>query len=112
MKVLEEDMEVTAETVANLLQCLPRGFRFHPTLEEAINHYLKPKLRGFSDGMCIIPEVDILKFEPQELPALIRGKKKKHMLIFPFLPGVRFHLMFVVRVLIIKKGGLSELLIY
>ena len=84
MKVLEEDMEVTAETVANLLQCLPRGFRFHPTHEEAINHYLKPKLRGFSDGMCIIPEVDILKFEPQELPALIRGKKKKAHAHFSF----------------------------
>ena len=79
VKTTREDMEMARENMAILLKSLPTGFRFHPTREEAINHYLKPKVLGFSDSNGIIPVVDILEFEPQDLPAVIRGKKK-HLL--------------------------------
>ncbi|KAM7250030.1 hypothetical protein ACFE04_021913 [Oxalis oulophora] len=49
---------------------LPPGFRFHPTDEELILHYLKKKLSSthFSAN-SIIADVDIYKFDPWELPA-------------------------------------------
>lgn len=47
--------------------CLPPGFGFHPTDVELISHYLKLKILGnkFDD---LIPEVDIYKHEPWDLP--------------------------------------------
>jgi len=48
---------------------LPRGYRFHPTDAELINHHLKPKLLGHqTHGKSIIPEVDLRKVEPWDLP--------------------------------------------
>ncbi|KAJ0974474.1 hypothetical protein J5N97_016439 [Dioscorea zingiberensis] len=51
---------------------LPLGFRFHPTDEELIDHYLKRKIDGRlnSDIDNVIPEVDVCKCEPWDLPAL------------------------------------------
>ncbi|WOK95902.1 hypothetical protein Cni_G04609 [Canna indica] len=48
---------------------LPPGFRFHPTDEEIITHYLSPKLvtNGFSARA--IGEVDLNKCEPWDLPS-------------------------------------------
>ncbi|RHN39614.1 putative transcription factor NAM family [Medicago truncatula] len=45
------------------------GFRFCPTGEELVNHYLRNKLLG-NDAIVnnVIAEVDIRKFEPWELP--------------------------------------------
>lgn len=48
---------------------LPVGFRFHPTEEELVNHFLKKKMQG-KDFDDIIPEIDILKWEPWDLPGL------------------------------------------
>ncbi|XAR71257.1 hypothetical protein NMG60_11028438 [Bertholletia excelsa] len=47
---------------------LPPGFRFHPTDEELIIHYLSPKVldRGFTARA--IGEVDLNKVEPWDLP--------------------------------------------
>lgn len=47
---------------------LPPGFRFHPTDEEIISHYLTPKAldRLFTSG--VIGEVDLNKCEPWHLP--------------------------------------------
>lgn len=49
---------------------LPPGFRFHPTDEELIIHYLKKQ--ATSTTSCpvstIIPVVDIYKFDPWQLP--------------------------------------------
>lgn len=47
---------------------LPPGFRFHPTDEELIMYYLKRKINGRSLELEIIPEVDLYKCEPWELP--------------------------------------------
>ena len=47
---------------------LPPGFRFHPTDEELIMYYLKNQATSKPCPVSIIPEVDIYKFEPWELP--------------------------------------------
>ncbi|XP_010258043.1 PREDICTED: NAC transcription factor 29-like [Nelumbo nucifera] len=47
---------------------LPPGFRFHPTDEELIMYYLRNQARSMPCPVSIIPEVDIYKFDPWELP--------------------------------------------
>ncbi|KAL5839469.1 hypothetical protein ACOSQ4_012077 [Xanthoceras sorbifolium] len=50
---------------------LPPGFRFHPTDQELINHYLKKKVSSSSSPnpvVSIIADVDIYKFNPWDLP--------------------------------------------
>ncbi|KAF7153314.1 hypothetical protein RHSIM_Rhsim01G0202700 [Rhododendron simsii] len=45
------------------------GFRFSPTDEELISYYLKKKLEGSDKCVEVIPEVEICKYEPWDLPA-------------------------------------------
>ncbi|KAF5728166.1 protein BEARSKIN1-like [Tripterygium wilfordii] len=47
---------------------LPPGFRFHPTDEELVAYYLDRKISGHSIELEIIPEVDLYKCEPWDLP--------------------------------------------
>ncbi|KDP20283.1 hypothetical protein JCGZ_06869 [Jatropha curcas] len=47
---------------------LPPGFRFHPTDEELILHYLKKKISSAPFPVSIIADVDIYKFDPWDLP--------------------------------------------
>ncbi|KAL3576696.1 hypothetical protein D5086_021979 [Populus alba] len=47
---------------------LPPGFRFHPTDEELVVHYLKKKTTSAPLPVAIIAEVDLYKFDPWELP--------------------------------------------
>lgn len=47
---------------------LPPGFRFHPTDEELVVHYLKKKASSAPLPISIIAEVDLYKFDPWELP--------------------------------------------
>lgn len=47
---------------------LPPGFRFHPTDEELITHYLAPKVLDSSFCAIAIGEVDLNKVEPWDLP--------------------------------------------
>lgn len=49
---------------------LPPGFRFHPTDEELVIHYLKKKAASSPLPVAIIAEVDIYKFDPWELPGI------------------------------------------
>ncbi|KAL7216847.1 hypothetical protein ACSBR1_028715 [Camellia fascicularis] len=48
---------------------LPPGFRFHPTDEELVVHYLKKKAASAPLPVSIIAEIDLYKFDPWELPA-------------------------------------------
>ncbi|RDX60730.1 NAC transcription factor 47, partial [Mucuna pruriens] len=48
---------------------LPPGFRFHPTDEELILHYLSKKVASIPLPVSIIAEVDIYKLDPWDLPA-------------------------------------------
>ncbi|GMH26670.1 hypothetical protein Nepgr_028513 [Nepenthes gracilis] len=52
------------------IESLPLGFRFRPTDEELINHYLRLKINGRNSEVEVIPEVDICKWEPWDLPGL------------------------------------------
>ncbi|KAH7565834.1 hypothetical protein JRO89_XS08G0023900 [Xanthoceras sorbifolium] len=47
---------------------LPPGFRFHPTDEELVAYYLDRKITGRTIELEIIPEVDLYKYEPWDLP--------------------------------------------
>lgn len=49
-------------------ESLPPGFRFHPTDEELIVYYLKNQATSKPCPVSIIPEVDIYKFDPWQLP--------------------------------------------
>lgn len=58
--------------MANLsLESLPLGFRFSPTDEELINHYLRLKNEGHNSEVQVIAEVDFYKFDPWELPGTL-----------------------------------------
>ncbi|XVE96728.1 hypothetical protein REPUB_Repub02eG0247800 [Reevesia pubescens] len=47
---------------------LPPGFRFHPSDEELIVHYLKNKVTLSPLPASIIAEIDLYKYNPWELP--------------------------------------------
>ncbi|CAM8878974.1 unnamed protein product [Rhodiola kirilowii] len=44
------------------------GFRFSPTDEELISYYLKQKTEGSEKSVEVIPEVEICRYEPWDLP--------------------------------------------
>ncbi|KAF8413934.1 hypothetical protein HHK36_001930 [Tetracentron sinense] len=48
---------------------LPPGFRFYPTDEELLVHYLCRKVAGHQIALQIIVEIDIYKFDPWDLPS-------------------------------------------
>ncbi|XP_051181363.1 NAC domain-containing protein 58 [Lolium perenne] len=48
---------------------LPPGFRFHPTDEELILHYLRNRAADSPCPVSIIADVDIYKFDPWALPS-------------------------------------------
>ncbi|OWM64753.1 uncharacterized protein LOC116202903 [Punica granatum] len=54
------------------IQKVPMGYRFHPTDDEALSYYLRRKNLGLQEAECVVPEVDICRWEPQELPGKFR----------------------------------------
>ncbi|PON91834.1 NAC domain containing protein [Trema orientale] len=54
--------------VKNGVLRLPPGFRFHPTDEELVVQYLKRKVFSYPLPASIIPEVDVCKSDPWDLP--------------------------------------------
>ncbi|XP_027106631.1 NAC domain-containing protein 92 [Coffea arabica] len=60
------------------LMDLPPGFRFHPTDEEIITHYLTKKVVDKNFGAIAIAEVDMNKCEPWDLPKKAKMGEKEH----------------------------------
>lgn len=56
--------------VKNGVLRLPPGFRFHPTDEELVLQYLKRKVFSCPLPASIIPEVEVCKADPWDLPGL------------------------------------------
>lgn len=48
---------------------LPPGFRFYPSDEELIVHYLQKKVNFCSVFPSVIGEIELYKFNPWELPS-------------------------------------------
>lgn len=56
---------------------LPAGFRFHPTDEELVIHYLCRKCEDLSISAPIIADIDLYKFDPWHLPGMaLYGEKE------------------------------------
>lgn len=56
---------------------LPPGFRFHPTDEELVMHYLCRKCASQQISVPIIAEIDLYKFDPWQLPGMaLYGEKE------------------------------------
>nr|ACT55332.1 NAC1 [Ipomoea batatas] len=56
---------------------MPPGFRFHPTDEELVVHYLCRKCASQSISVPIIAEIDLYKFDPWQLPDMaLYGEKE------------------------------------
>lgn len=49
---------------------LPPGFRFHPSDEELIEHYLRNKVTSKPLPASVIAEIDLYKYNPWELPSM------------------------------------------
>ncbi|KAK7389722.1 hypothetical protein VNO78_25000 [Psophocarpus tetragonolobus] len=64
------------ESILPILDHMPIGFRFRPTDEELVNYYLKHKLLDDDFPVYIIPEIDLCKVEPWDVPA--RSVIKSH----------------------------------
>lgn len=58
---------------------LPAGFRFHPTDEELVVHYLIRRCAGQQISTPIVAEIDLYKFDPWQLPGTV------HYFFFPFV---------------------------
>ncbi|KAH1083268.1 hypothetical protein J1N35_023029 [Gossypium stocksii] len=56
---------------------LPPGFRFHPTDEEIITHYLTEKVMNSNFSASAIGEVDLNKCEPWDLPKKAKMGEKQ-----------------------------------
>ncbi|KAK6155353.1 hypothetical protein DH2020_009601 [Rehmannia glutinosa] len=54
---------------------LPIGFRFHPTDEELVVHYLKRKVFSLPLPASVIPELEVFQLNPWDLPGDLKEKK-------------------------------------
>ncbi|KAJ4766323.1 NAC domain-containing protein [Rhynchospora pubera] len=62
---------------------LPPGFRFHPTDEELVTHYLCRRCAGQPITVPIIAEIDLYKFDPWDLPAMAMYGEKEWYFFSP-----------------------------
>ncbi|KAJ8762763.1 hypothetical protein K2173_017578 [Erythroxylum novogranatense] len=69
--------EATVVNKGDDLIDLPPGFRFHPTDEEIITHYLTDKVMNSSFSAIPIGEVDLNKCEPWDMPKKAKMGEKE-----------------------------------
>ncbi|XP_077234493.1 NAC domain-containing protein 100-like [Tasmannia lanceolata] len=69
--------EVSVVRKEDVSMDLPPGFRFHPTDEEIITHYLSEKVLNRSFSARAIGEVDLNKCEPWDLPRKAKMGEKE-----------------------------------
>ncbi|CAJ1974233.1 unnamed protein product [Sphenostylis stenocarpa] len=62
---------------------LPPGFRFHPTDEELVMHYLCRKCASQPIAVPIIAEIDLYKYDPWDLPGLASYGEKEWYFFSP-----------------------------
>ncbi|KAK4256830.1 hypothetical protein QN277_006503 [Acacia crassicarpa] len=62
---------------------LPPGFRFHPTDEELVKHYLCAKCASQPIAVPIIKEIDLYKFDPWQLPEMTQYGEKEWYFFSP-----------------------------
>ncbi|CAA3029512.1 NAC domain-containing 17-like [Olea europaea subsp. europaea] len=70
-------MKVTVESGSGCFgdgKRFPPGFRFHPTDEELVLYYLKKKICKRKQRFDVIREIDVYKWDPEELPGLSKLK--------------------------------------
>lgn len=81
---------------------LPPGFRFHPTDEELVAYYLKRKINGRKIELEIIPEVDLYKCEPWDLPGnqLLTCTQLLHVRCFHYIYLMHIYIYMHVLVLL------------
>ncbi|KAE8734869.1 NAC domain-containing protein 77 [Hibiscus syriacus] len=72
-------VESELEHIGNKLEVieLPPRFRFHPTDEELITHYLSRKVIKMEFNAVAIAEADLNKFEPWDLPRKAKMGEKE-----------------------------------
>ncbi|WCJ22538.1 NAC domain containing protein 62 [Euphorbia peplus] len=58
------------------------GFRFHPTDEELIDHFLIRKIHGDHEDDISFPEIKLCDYEPWELPDLIKKESNDEAWFF------------------------------
>lgn len=66
--MMEEDHQIV-----RFKNTFPPGFRFHPSDEELIVHYLKKKINSNPLPAPIVADIDLYKFNPWDLPGLLRS---------------------------------------
>jgi hypothetical protein len=102
-------MESTDSSTGSQQPNLPPGFRFHPTDEELVVHYLKKKAASAPLPVAIIAEVDLYKFDPWELP----GTSKDYKILiftFKFKMGFFCFIIFVVSLFVLMiRGRISHI---
>ncbi|KAL5993154.1 NAC domain-containing protein [Asimina triloba] len=62
---------------------MPPGFRFHPTDDELVMHYLCRKCAAQPISVPIIAEVDLYKYDPWELPGMASYGEKEWYFFSP-----------------------------
>ncbi|KAK7294566.1 hypothetical protein RJT34_17455 [Clitoria ternatea] len=70
------------DSIVPSLNSLPVGFRFKPSEEELVNHYLKRKLLHDDVPTRIIPVFNLCKVEPWEVPGMSEIKSDEEWFFF------------------------------
>lgn len=96
----------------------PPGFRFHPSDEELIVHYLQKKVTSHPLPASVIAEIDLYKYNPWELPSLSCTIYSLVLFFFSQIINWRIELVFIIycstflflqrRLCLEKKNGTSS----